>query len=234
MQLAESAVNQGKQALEKNLNRWVNIPALKHYFKVSNLYVMNKVRLLVFPWRHKTWSRLVKRNDETGHIEGYHAPRDDINSPDMYIPVMAFVSYTLLVGIVLGQQEKFHPEVLGFTASTATAFIIFEFCFIKLGCYLLSIHSETAVLDLVAYTGYKFLPLCIFIGVSLVFPKMGSMLYWSIFAYLAMATGFVLLRSLRYVVLPSDEGTSTMRKRRIYFLFVIATMQAILMFLLIR
>ena len=34
-------------------NRWINFSALKHYFNVYNKYVLNKLILVVFPWRHK-------------------------------------------------------------------------------------------------------------------------------------------------------------------------------------
>ena len=57
---------------------------LKHHFNVSNSYVMNKLRLLLFPWRHKPWSRRVRRS-ENGQAE-WQAPRDDLNAPDLYIP----------------------------------------------------------------------------------------------------------------------------------------------------
>jgi hypothetical protein len=39
-------------------------------------------------------------------MEGYKPPRDDINSPDLYIPVMALVTYVLLTGIVAGTEHK--------------------------------------------------------------------------------------------------------------------------------
>ena len=45
---------------------------------------MNKLRLLLFPWRHKPWSRRVRRS-ENGQAE-WQAPRDDLNAPDLYIP----------------------------------------------------------------------------------------------------------------------------------------------------
>ena len=34
----------------------------------------------------KPWSRLVKRSESSGQAEGYRPPREDINSPDLYIP----------------------------------------------------------------------------------------------------------------------------------------------------
>ncbi|KAG9327032.1 hypothetical protein KVV02_006509 [Mortierella alpina] len=107
MQFGKSAVMAGQEYVEQNLNRWVNRAALQPYFNVSNSYVVNKLRLLVFPWRHKLWTRSLKRSETTGETIGYLSPRDDLNAPDMYIPVMAFVSYVLLVGISAGTENKY-------------------------------------------------------------------------------------------------------------------------------
>src|SRR5271170_4909071 len=66
-------------------NRYVNVSALKHYFNVSNAYVVNKLFLVLFPWRHKPWSR--KQSVGPNGQEGWFLPpREDLNSPDMYIP----------------------------------------------------------------------------------------------------------------------------------------------------
>jgi hypothetical protein len=73
------------QADKLQFNRYVNVSALKHYFNVSNSYVLNKLFLVVFPWRHKPWSR--KQSIGPNGQEGWFLPpREDINSPDMYIP----------------------------------------------------------------------------------------------------------------------------------------------------
>jgi hypothetical protein len=75
-------------AVKANLlqfNRYVNVSALKHYFNVSNGYVVNKLFLVLFPWRHKPWSR--KQSVGPNGQEGWFLPpREDLNSPDMYIP----------------------------------------------------------------------------------------------------------------------------------------------------
>lgn len=57
---------------------------MKHHFNVSNSYVIHKLKVVVFPWTHKSWSRRVHRSEQ-GQAE-YQDPRDDINSPDLYIP----------------------------------------------------------------------------------------------------------------------------------------------------
>lgn len=65
---------------------YLPVSNLKHQFNVSNAYVLQKLRLVLFPWRHRPWSRQVRRSDTTGQNEGYKPPREDINSPDLYIP----------------------------------------------------------------------------------------------------------------------------------------------------
>jgi len=59
-------------------------------------------------------------------------------------------------------QSRFHPEVLGMNATAAFLIVISEFAFIKTGCYLLSIASESQFLDIMAYSGYKFIGYGIF------------------------------------------------------------------------
>jgi hypothetical protein len=75
------------------LGRFVSVSALKHYFNVSNSYVVTKLRIILFPWWHRPWSRQQRHNpDPSGGASAsslYLPPREDINSPDMYIPTMA-------------------------------------------------------------------------------------------------------------------------------------------------
>ncbi|KAI1306532.1 hypothetical protein EDD11_004720 [Mortierella claussenii] len=235
MQFGRSAVMAGQEYVEQNLNRWVNRAALQPYFNVSNQYVVNKLRLLVFPWRHKTWTRRVlERSDSTGETVGYFSPRDDINAPDMYIPVMAFVTYVLLIGISMGTDNRFSPDVLGPTASSALAVILLEFTMIKLVIYLLNITSEVPMLDLIAYSGYKFVGIIVSIIAQL--AKAPRAVFWSVFLYTGAATGFFLLRSLRYVILaeaPAGTVQAPQRKRRIHFLICLSVLQFGFMWILV-
>lgn len=168
-------------------------------------------------------------------MEGYKPPKEDINSPDMYIPVMAFVTYILLTGVVAGMEGRFHPEVLGVTASTAFAIVFCEFLFIKLGCYMLNITSESQLLDLIAYSGYKFVGTILTLCARLILSRTYM---WIVFFYSFFATAFFLLRSLKYVVLPESSNASTVtlgqRSRRIQFLFMVAMIQVVFMWILVR
>merc|ERR1712225_223937 len=211
-QVGQTALKHGTEYVEQNINRYVNFSALKHYFNVSNGYVVNKLFLVLFPWRHKPWSR--KQTLGPNGQEGWFMPpRDDLNSPDMYIPVMALVTYILL----------------------------------KLGAYLLSIASDSQLLDLVAYSGYKFVGAIVTIVISEIFnggKGTGGWVGWTVFAYTFLANALFLLRSLKYVLLPenvSDErGTMqtvarSQKNRRTQFLFISSyPVQLFFMWLLTR
>jgi protein transport protein YIF1 len=167
IQVGQHAMKAGQDYIEGNLNRYISVPALKHYFNVSNSYVVRKLLLVLFPWRHKPWTRQQARmttssTDASGQISqqqytfNYLPPRDDLNSPDMYIPIMAFITYILLSTVLAGMRGSFHPELLGSTTSTALGVVIFEIVVLKIAMYLLSITNDSQLLDLVAYSGYKF------------------------------------------------------------------------------
>jgi protein transport protein YIF1 len=69
---------------------------------------------------------------------------------------MALVTYILLVAVNSGLQKRWHPSVLGQTASTALAVVFLDFMFVRIGCYLLNVNGSGQALDLIAYGGYKF------------------------------------------------------------------------------
>lgn len=231
-QVSQTALKHGQEYVEQNFNRYVNVSALKHYFNVSNGYVVNKLFLVLFPWRHKPWSR--KQTIGPSGQEGWFLPpRDDLNSPDMYIPVMAFVTYILISTLLAGLRGAFQPELLGYTATTAFVIVIFEILGLKLGCYLLSISNDSQLLDLVAYSGYKFVGIIVTLVVGEILSGgngTGGWAGWTIFGYTFLANAFFLLRSLKYVLLPENGGDNSrgsmqtvarsQRNRRTQFLFL--------------
>ncbi|OJD35189.1 er to golgi transporter yif1 [Diplodia corticola] len=240
-QVGKSAVMAGHEYMEQNFNRYVNVSALKRYFNVSNSYVVNKLYIVLFPWRHRPW---VRQNQDGFFLP----PREDINSPDMYIPVMAFVTYILLSTLLAGIRGAFHPELLGLTATTAFVVVTFEILGLKLGCYLLSISNESQLLDLVAYSGYKFVGVIVTLVVAEIFNRgegTGGMIGWTIFLYTFFANAFFLLRSLKYVLLPEQSPNTSsgasytvaraQRNRRTQFLFIYSyIVQFVFMWILSR
>ncbi|OBT90156.1 hypothetical protein VE02_00959 [Pseudogymnoascus sp. 03VT05] len=194
-QVGQTALKHGQEYVEQNFNRYINVSALKHYFDVSNSYVVNKLFLVLFPWRHKPWSR--KQTIGPKGQEGWFLPpREDLNSPDMYIPVMAFVTYILLSTLLAGLRGAFQPELLGYTASAAFAIVFLEILGLKLGSYLLSISNDSQLLDLVAYSGYKFVGIIVTLVLSEIINRgqgTGGWAGWTIFGYTFLANAFFLV-----------------------------------------
>lgn len=52
--------------------------------------------------------------------------------------------------------HRFSPEVLGLCASTALVWMIIEVLVMLLSLYLLTVHTDLSMFDLVAYSGYKY------------------------------------------------------------------------------
>jgi hypothetical protein len=157
---------------------------------------VNKLFVVLFPWRHRPWSRqqTVGPNGQEGW---YLPPRDDLNSPDMYIPLMSLVTYILLQTLLAGLRGQFQPELLVGTATSAFLIVGFEIGCLKLGTYLLSISNDSQLLDLIAYSGYKFVGAIVTMIVSEVVNRgkgTGGWIGWTIFFYTFFANALFLVR----------------------------------------
>ena len=116
----------------------------------------------------------------------------------MYIPLMALVTYILLSTTLAGLRGAFQPELLGSNFGWAFFIVIVEILGLKLGCYLLSISNESQLLDLVAYSGYKFVGVIATLVVSEIFnggKGTGGLVGWTVFAYTFNANAFFLVSS---------------------------------------
>jgi len=193
---------------------------LKYYFNVNNSYVINKVKLLLFPLRHVYWRRRIQKVMDG---EVYLPPRDDINAPDLYIPTMAFVTYVLILGYMWGAAYKFTPEILGTIASRGLFALAVEVCIIKFGFYLLNIVS-LPFLDVVAYCGYKFVGIIITIVAGFL---SGSYGFYSLLAITSIFIAIFMVKALRGVMpeLGNYVGAVGSEKLRKYFLVAIGGLQ---------
>ncbi|XP_022245482.1 protein YIF1B-like isoform X4 [Limulus polyphemus] len=161
------------------------------------------------------------------------APRYDINAPDLYIPSMAFVTYILTAGYLLGTQNKFSPEQLGIHASSALAWLTIELAIILLALYVLNIGNSLKVLDLTAFCSYKYVCMIAAVLASLIFSSLG---YFAVLCYCSLSLDFFLLRTLRVSLL--SQSTSDHygggSRRSLYLLLVLCVVQPFIMYWLTR
>ncbi|KAA8904887.1 YIF1-domain-containing protein [Sphaerosporella brunnea] len=241
--VARAAMSGGTDLAEKNITHYFS--SLKPYFAVTNVYVARKLMIILNPWRHVSWSRqsAVRASAQhPGEAETiYLPPREDVNAPDMYIPLMSFVTYILLSALLYGLSGTFYPEILGYTSSSALGAVVFELVGLRLGCYFLGI-GNSQLLDLVAYSGYKFVGVIVSILATTVLGR--GWLSWIVFAYVCGAQAFFMLRSLKYALLQDTDGSGdaqivymtaprTQRKRRSWFLFGYSYLVQFLMMLML-
>merc|ERR1719273_1300380 len=137
-------MKQKQKEVEGMVEKYISVGQLKYYFAVDNTYVTKKLMLLLFPFAHNDWS--IRYN----HDEPVQ-PRFELNAADLYIPSMAFVSYILVVGYMLGLQERFSPEVLAATASSSLTLLVLELFVIYLTTTVGSIKTTLAKWDFLAF-----------------------------------------------------------------------------------
>uniref|UniRef100_A0A914WQ37 Protein YIF1 n=1 Tax=Plectus sambesii TaxID=2011161 RepID=A0A914WQ37_9BILA len=154
--------------------------------------------------------------------------RFDINAPDLYIPLMALVTYVLVAGFVLGTQGRFTPEQLGLLASNAVAWLVLENFFILVTKYVMNISQALSLWHTLAFSSYKFVGMIISLLVFLAFGR--TAYYWTL-GYFAVAVAFFLIRTVKTFVLEGpgayaqDGGT----KRKLYLLLFISLTQPFIM-----
>lgn len=109
---------------------------------------------------------------------------------------MGLVTYVLLSTLIAGLNNVFKPELLGMTATTSIIIVVMEIMALKLGCYLLSISSQSQLYDLIAYSGYKFVGIIVTIVVSQTFSAgegTGGWIGWTTFLYTFLANSLFLV-----------------------------------------
>jgi len=244
----------GIRAAESFLGRVFNVRELRRYFAVSTDYVLNKLKLVLLPYTHHgSWQRsTVEIKGENGE-KCLSPPRADINAPDLYIPVMGFITYIIICAMVAGLAGGFRPEMLTAIASKALVFFALDVGVLLLGFYLLA-NSVPSWIDCIALCGY------VFVGVALnELAQMigGKWLLYPCLVFTCAGVSLFLMRTVRAILLsdpapgladaygnaqgytdpsygmdPTMDPSMYEQSRRRYFLVFLAVMQLIVMYFL--
>jgi len=208
----------GHRMLQDNVQQVVSMGLLRYYFSVDNSYVMNKLALLLWPFSKKSFHR----EKEASSICGFMVPREDVNSPDLYIPSMAFVTYIVLCGLNQGWENSFTPEVLGKTASSGLTVLVLEVLLLKLGFYLLE-GPAASFLDFVSFSGYKYVGIVL---AKLAYIFLGRSFYWLVWLYTGAAMSFFMLKTVSAGLIPHNVAGAQQRSQgKEYFVLGLAAMQ---------
>ncbi|GMR59103.1 hypothetical protein PMAYCL1PPCAC_29298, partial [Pristionchus mayeri] len=209
---------QQKEKLVKYLNPF----QLKYYFSVDNAYVGKKLGLILFPFFHSDWA------PKFSHDSGPVSARDDINAPDLYIPLMAFLTYVLVSGFVLGTQSRFSPEILGILTSNALVLSLIENVIINIAKFVMNISASLSIWHSLAYSTYKFvgMTLCL---VSFILG--GKSIYYGVLIYTSAALVFFLLRTVANFFFDAHYTADGRKRKGFLILFILITQPFIMWWL---
>lgn len=233
-QFAKTGLESSNKYLKQNFDGFfLGLGDIQYYFKVSNSYVFRKILLILFPYRNKNWTRVLASDigapspvgGESG--PGFVPPTHDINAPDLYIPIMSFMTYILLWASIQGINKQFHPQLFGVLASQTLAFSILDIAIFRVGLYLLNCSTQSSMWDLVSFSGYKYVSVIVILCWKHFFGAR-RLIYWPMVFFCIINLLVFLMRSLKFMVLPNgvtstaNSITSSQRRLRIQFLFVYA------------
>lgn len=127
----------------------------------------------------------------------YQLPKHDECAPDLYLPSMAAITYVLLSALLYGTAGQFSPEVIGGILTSCVVAQVLEVVCIRVGLYLLQVNVVSA-LDVFAYTGYKYVGLCLnmLVGLAVGHFGMGSQGYYGAFLYTASCMTYFMLKTM--------------------------------------
>ncbi|KAK4845289.1 hypothetical protein QYF36_003176 [Acer negundo] len=184
----EKFFGSGSDYVQSNISKYFSDP--QYYFQVSDHYVRNKLKVILFPFLHRGhWTRIT---EPVGGRLSYKPPINDINAPDLYIPCMAFATYLVLAGISLGLSGKFSPEALNWQFVKGLVGWFLEVMLLKVS--LLSLGGgEATLLDTVAYGGYTFTGMCVAVLGRITL----SYVYYLTVMWTCLCTGIFLVKTMK-------------------------------------
>ena len=209
MQYGQDMMGRGQEEIKKNLDKYVSIGQLKYYFAVDTSYVAKKIGVLLFPFTRSDWA--IKYNQDEPV-----QPKYDLNAPDLYIPTMAYATYVLLVGYILGLRNAFSPDLLGITASSTLVWLILEFGLIHLTLFLMGINTSLTKWDILSFSSYKYVGIIVVLLTGLLLQSYG---YYISLIYVSLALIWFLTRTLKLRIEPEVRSTILYKNLQILHFF---------------
>lgn len=129
-------------------------------------------------------------------LDNFALPHTDENAPDLYLPIMSLITYCLLCALCYGTAGEFNPEVIADVTTKCFITQLLEVVIIRFGFYMM--QTTIPILDLFAYTGYKYLGLTINILFGILFGYLdwGRSGYYVTFLWTASAASFFMLKTM--------------------------------------
>ncbi|KAF4717627.1 hypothetical protein FOZ62_025086 [Perkinsus olseni] len=219
--MSQVGQNLYQQAEESGWTKFVpwGFDSLRPYFNITHSYVRWKCLFLMIPFVKRLFqpgrNQRHYSGDGANEMDNLEAPTQrsgDPNEgvalrfvpdrrPDMYIPLMSFITYVLAFAVIKGAADdgSFHPDVLYDTATFAAVLSIIELFLARAAGYFVNMTS-LRLLDLVCVIGYKYCHLSVYCIARILLSSNVPTAYfwWGLLGYLSLAAAYACLVSLQY------------------------------------
>ncbi|XP_050213448.1 uncharacterized protein LOC126664882 isoform X2 [Mercurialis annua] len=217
----EKLLGSSSAYLHTNVNRYLSNP--KYYFQVNDQYVMNKLKIILFPFLHK--GHWIRSSEKVGGEFCFKPPIYDINAPDLYIPFMAFGTYLVLVGFFLGINGKFSPEALNVQLTNGLLCWLFQILLLEATIHTLG-DGYVPLLDVVAYSGYTFAT-----GSVVVLARFACRYcFYTVTIWECFCMGMFFVKILKRILIAEMRSFEKHSSKRHYILLLVAIAQMPLLF----
>lgn len=199
-------IGQYSQDLVQNTGGWIDrniVGYLRPLFLVDDSYVIKKLAILMFPF--------IRRRSY------------EIEQPDLYIPLMSFLTYVLAAGYMVGK-----PEQLGVVASSALLCLGLEVGLLVFLFHLFNVKSSYSLFQHVAFCGYKFVPIILAMLISMLFMNTG---YLATIGYSTLSLGFYMIKSYHLAIESANQDNFDHKVSRtgIYIIALFSLLQPLIM-----
>lgn len=203
MQIGLSYGQRVFQEGEKGISKYLPIlNDVRRYFHVDNQYVKKKLLMILCPFNKQFSRQQYQFEDDAGSggngtTTSHLPPKDDVCSFDLYIPLMALITYVTICGFVRGiHQGSLGADVLGSTLSSIFFWVFLEVAVIKTFRYVMNLPQTFAALDIVALCGYKYVGVSMFVLLREMFGLHGHFLAMLSMSYVAAAASFFAYKAM--------------------------------------
>jgi len=162
-----------------------------------------------------------------GGARSFLPPSKDVNAPDLYIPLMSFITFIVMTGLLKGTVGEFTPTVLSEVMTSSLVLEFMEILIIRLGMIYFK-QSEISTLDVLCLSFYKYVGLCI---VTLSYLFLGSIIYYAVLLWTSLALAWFYICTLKHSTMRGSLNPGSANGAEIRtFLFGIAAAQPFILY----
>jgi hypothetical protein len=199
---------------------WLSGGAFSFHFNVTNSYVVNKVFMLFAPFL-KRWN-YSRQHEQVQGGQTFLPPRADINSPDLYLPVVSVWTYIIIVCALSLADEKYKPDLMYSTVwSTCVSWFIHALL-LSIVLRAMNLPATIPWVEVFAYTGYAYAPACAIILGGVIG---GKWLYYGTWLYTSLCMAVFLIRTLKRTLFQEARNFGRDMTLTNYLLLTIAVFQ---------